>query len=112
MVYSPGAVWLAIRDKDQLVKVDAKTDTVAGTYSTPPLPTYLAAGGGRVWVTIDPVSVVSVDPATGTAGPVLVVDSEAAKDPNTDKRIKALTVDPTGLWTVTAVGAMKVRPPS
>lgn len=110
MVYSPGAVWLAIRDKNQLVKVDAKADKVVGSYAMPPLPTYLAEGGGRVWVTIDPDSVVAVDPATGTAGPVLTVDAEAAKDPNTGKRIKSLAVDPTGLWMVTAVGAWRVNP--
>ena len=110
MVYSSGAVWLVNRDKSSLTKVDAKSDQVVGAYPLPPLPAYLAEGGGRVWVTIDPTSVVPIDPATGAAGPVHAVDPAAAKDPNTEKRIKALTVDPTGLWMVTAVGAWRVNP--
>jgi hypothetical protein len=111
MIYSSGAVWLVSRDKSSLTKVDAKADRVVGTYPLPPLPAYLAEGGGRIWVTIDPVSVVPIDPATGAAGPVLTVDQEAAKDPNTEKRIKALAVDPSGLWLVTGVGAWRVNVP-
>ena len=110
MVYASGAVWVVNRDKSSLTKVDAKADRVVGTYPLPPLPAYTAEGGGRIWVTIDPTSVVPIDPATGAAGPVLTVDPVAAKDPNTEKRIKALTVAPDGLWLVTGVGAWRVNP--
>jgi hypothetical protein len=110
MVYASGAVWVVNREKSSLTKVDAKADRVVGTYPLPPLPAYAAEGGGHIWVTIDPTSVVPIDPATGAAGPVLTVDAQAAKDPNTEKRIKSLAVDPTGLWLVTAVGAWRVNP--
>lgn len=110
MVYASGAVWLVNRDKATITKVDAQRDRVVGTYPLPPLPAYAAEGGGRIWVTVDPTSLVPIDPATGVAGPVVTVDAEAAKDPNTEKRIKALAVEGSGLWLVTAVGAWRVNP--
>jgi hypothetical protein len=110
MVYAAGAVWLVNRDDTTITKVDARTDQVVGTYPLPPLPAYLADGGGRLWVTVDPTSVAPVDPATGAVGQVLTVDEEAAKNPDTEKRIKALAVDGDALWLTTAVGTWRVKP--
>jgi hypothetical protein len=110
MVYSSGAVWLVNRDKNTITKVDAGAGKLVGTYPLPPLPAYVAEGGGKLWVTIDPTSVVPVDPATGAVGQVLTVDAEAARNPDTDKRIKALAFEGGALWLVTAVGAWRVNP--
>jgi hypothetical protein len=112
MAYASGAVFLVNRDNTTLTKVDARTDRVVGTYAMPPLPAYLGAGPDRLWVTVDPTSVAPVDPATGAVGPVLTVDAEAARNPDTERRIKAIAVDESGLWLVTAVGAWRVNPPS
>jgi hypothetical protein len=110
IVYDAGAVWLVNRDRNTITKVDVAAGAVAGSYPLPPLPAYVTAGGGRLWVTIDPTSVVPVDPATGAAGEVLTVDAEAAADPDTPKRIRALAVDGDALWLVTGVGAWRVNP--
>jgi hypothetical protein len=108
MVYASGAVWLVNRDKTTITKVDAQKDQVVATYPLPPLPAYLAEGGGRLWVTLDPTSVAPIDPASGAVGPVVTVDAQAAKDQNTEKRIKAIAVEGDSLWAVTAVGAWRV----
>jgi hypothetical protein len=110
IVYDSGAVWLVNRDRNTIAKVDVAARKVVGSYPLPPLPTYVTAGGGKLWVTIDPTSVVPVDPATGAAGEVLTVDAEAAADPDTPKRIRALAVDGDALWLVTGVGAWRVDP--
>jgi YVTN family beta-propeller protein len=73
------AVWVTDSARDQLLRIDARTNTVASAVSVGPAPAGVAIGAGAVWVANHHGrSLTKVDPETGGIVATIPVGDQAA----------------------------------
>jgi streptogramin lyase len=90
VVVSGGSVWVAIRDRDTVIRVDPRTLRVLHTTTVGNDPAYLAAAGGLLWVVNQSDGTVTrIDARTGqTVGlPIRITPDDASNLTTADRSV-------------------------